>query len=144
MAGEAEAEDGARAGEDQAFREQLAHDAGAACAESAAHGELLGAGGGAGQQQVGEIDAGDEQNDADRGPENDERTAQLAADVVLERHGDDTAILGVVAAGLRDICCSSTCGARRQRHRRCAWASVTPGLRRPMKVMMLPQSRGGP
>ena len=66
--GEHEAEEGSGAGEDEAFGEELADDAAAAGAESAAHGELLGARGGAGEQEVGEIDAGDEQDGADGGP----------------------------------------------------------------------------
>jgi GNAT superfamily N-acetyltransferase len=70
-------QDGSRAGEDEAFGEQLAHDAGAAGAESGAHGELLGAGGGAGEKQVGEVDAGDEQDAADSGPEDDSERRSL-------------------------------------------------------------------
>ena len=102
-----------RRGEDEAFGEELADDAGTAGAESAAHGELLGAGGGASEQQVGEVDAGDEQDRADGGPKDDERAAKLAADVVLERHGDDAAFdhcSRIGAAGLWDVCCSSTVG----------------------------------
>ena len=63
-------------------------DAAAAGAECAAHGELFGAGGGARKQQVGEIDAGDQQNHADGGPENNERAVKPAGDIVLERNGD--------------------------------------------------------
>src|SRR5580658_10226269 len=47
---EQQAEDGAGAGEDEALGEQLTHDTAAACAESAAHGELLAARGGASQK----------------------------------------------------------------------------------------------
>src|ERR1700761_1850448 len=82
--GEAETEDGTCTGEDKAFEEELADDAGTAGAESTADGELFGAGGGAREQQVGEIDACDEQDGSDGAPEDDKRAAEAAADVVLE------------------------------------------------------------
>ena len=144
--GEQEAEDCACAGEDQAFSEQLAHDASAAGAESAAHGEFLGAGGGAGEQQVGEIDAGDEQDGADGGPEDDQRPAQFAADVVLERDGNDAAfdsMLGIEPQDCGYLLFQHMEGATRSASSR-ACAREMPGLRRPIMVMMLPQSRGGP
>jgi hypothetical protein len=45
----------------------LTEDTSAACAKSAAHREFLSAGGSTGQEQVGEIHGGDEQNRGDRG-----------------------------------------------------------------------------
>ena len=101
--GEGKAEGCARDRQDKALGKELAHDAETACAESTSHGELLGAGGGAGQQQVGEIHAGYEQDGADRGPEHNERTPQLAADVILERNWNHAAfavVSGIVATGL--------------------------------------------
>ena len=55
-------------GEQEALGEQLTDDALAACAESLANGEFASAGGGAGQQQIGDVGAGDEQNQRRRPP----------------------------------------------------------------------------
>ena len=63
--GEGDAECAADEREHKAFCQKLADDARAACAEGLADGELAGAGGGAGEQQVGDVGAGDEQHDAD-------------------------------------------------------------------------------
>ncbi len=82
--GETEAEDGSGGGEDEGFREELADDAAACGSECGAHGELLGAGGGAGEQEVREVDADDEKDESDGSPEDDERAAETAGDVVLE------------------------------------------------------------
>ena len=116
--GEQQTENGAGAGEDEAFSQQLANDAGAAGAESAAHSELLGARGRTGEQQVGQVDAGDEQDGADGAPEHDEGTAQFTADVILEWNGDDG--IFVAAAGLWIFVVPAHVG----RGRRC----VLPGL----------------
>ncbi len=64
-------------GEDEALGEHLADERRAAGTQGGAHGELFAAGGGAGEQQVGEVDADDEQDEADRAPEHDERAAEL-------------------------------------------------------------------
>ena len=73
-------------------------------AESPANGEFLAAGGGAGEQQTREIDAGDEQNHAHGRPENGERAAQTSVNVVLERAETYSPnILGVHAAGGGDV-----------------------------------------
>ena len=63
-----QSEDRARAGEHQALHEQLAHDAAAARAERATDGKLFGARGGASQQQIREVHAGDQQNHAHCAP----------------------------------------------------------------------------
>ena len=70
--------------EHQALGEQLTDQSETPRSQSTAHGELLAARGGASQQQVGEIRAGDQQNETDSTPQHDEGTAQLAADVFLE------------------------------------------------------------
>ena len=82
--GKAEAEDGSGGGEDEGFREELANDAAACGSECGAHGELLGAGGSTGEEEVREVDADDEKNESDGSPENDERAAETAGDEVLE------------------------------------------------------------
>ncbi len=74
---QSQSEGRARAGEHEAFHEQLAHDAAAACPQCATDGKLLGAGGGASQQQVREVHAGDQQNRAHRATR-----AQSASDAV--------------------------------------------------------------
>ncbi len=63
-----QSEDRARAGEHEAFHQQLPHDAAAACPERATHGKLLGARDGASQKQVREVHAGDQQNRAHCAP----------------------------------------------------------------------------
>src|SRR5579862_1203478 len=73
--GEGESDGRACAGENQAFHEQLADDAGAVSAKSATQGEFFGAGGGASEEQVGEIDAGDEEDGANRSPERNQGAA---------------------------------------------------------------------
>ena len=82
--GEAEAEDGSSGGEDEGFSEELADDAAACGSECGSHGELLGARGCAGEEEVREVDADDEKDESDRSPEDDERTAKAAGDEVLE------------------------------------------------------------
>ena len=54
-------------GEQKAFGEELAEQAGAAGAEGNADGDFAMAGGSAGEQKVADVDAGDEQNHADDG-----------------------------------------------------------------------------
>ncbi len=71
-------------GEDEGFGEELANDAAACGSECGAHGELLGAGGCAGEQKVREVDADDEEDESDGAPEDDERAAKTSGDVLLE------------------------------------------------------------
>ena len=61
--GEHKAEDGAQDGEQQHFTQQLRDDGAARCAEREAEGDLALAVGSAGEQQRGDIDAGDEQQE---------------------------------------------------------------------------------
>src|SRR6266851_3833198 len=82
--GATEAEDGSGSGEDEGFSEELADDAAACGSECGAHGELLGARGCAGEQEVREVDADDEKDESDGSPEDDERAAETAGDKVLE------------------------------------------------------------
>ncbi len=83
-----EAERRAHTGQDQALCDQLANNAAPACAEGTAHGEFSRARGGASQQQVREIHAGDKQNHADCEPENNKGAAETPAHVILQRHGN--------------------------------------------------------
>ena len=64
----------------RAFGEQLAHEARAARAERRAHRDLAVAGGGAGEQQIRHVDAGDQQQQADRAEQarRPDRRSQLA------------------------------------------------------------------
>src|SRR5882724_10040450 len=80
----AETEDGSRGGEDEGFREELADDAAACGSECGAHGELLGARGGTGEQEVREVDADDEKDESDGSPKNDQGAAETAGDEVFE------------------------------------------------------------
>ena len=72
-----------------------------------------------------------------------QRTPQLAADVILQRDRNHR-VLVVLAAAVRMLVVPAHVLRRLPwRHLR-AWPSVTPGFMRPIMVMMLPQSRGGP
>ena len=66
-----EAENSAGKRQKQAFGEQFAHDARAGGAESGADGEFAGAARGTRQQQVGDVGAGDQQDEADGADEQD-------------------------------------------------------------------------
>ncbi len=81
---ENKAEQRSGSGENGAFHEELADDARTAGAEGGTGGEFLGARGGAGEEKIGEIDADDEKNESDGGPENDERRAEFSANVVAQ------------------------------------------------------------
>ena len=68
----------------QALREQLTHQPSAACAQSAAHGKFLAARRRPRQQQIREIYADDQQNQAHRAPQYHERPPQFTAYVFLQ------------------------------------------------------------
>src|ERR1700751_4038996 len=97
--GKREAEERTDSGAQQAFGKQLADDAAATGAECAAECELLAARGSTCEQKVREIDADDEQDESDGGPEDDKRTMELAANVLLERCG----VSGVALAVFRMV-----------------------------------------
>ena len=78
--GQRDAERAAGEGENKAFGEQLANDAGASRSESLADGEFAGARGGAGEQQVGDVGAGDEQYQCHDRHEDLEWLGELRAD----------------------------------------------------------------
>ena len=81
---EADADDGRDEGEDDAFGQELPGDPRPARAEGCPHGELAGARGPACQQQVGDVAAGDEQDEAD-GAEKREHAPRVVADEIVER-----------------------------------------------------------
>jgi hypothetical protein len=76
-------------GEEDALGEELPDDAAAARAEGDADGDLAPARGGAREQQVGDVGAGDEQHAADGSEEDVDRRAHVADDLVAERDQDD-------------------------------------------------------
>ena len=87
---EQDAEGASDEGEDEGVSKSGADEAIAASAEGSADGEFALAGDGAGELQVGEIDAADEQNGADGGKEEPERGADVSRDVDDEgndKHG---------------------------------------------------------
>jgi hypothetical protein len=68
--------------------------------QCATQGELFTARGGAGQQQVRQIHADDEQYQAHRAPQHDQRAAQFSADVVLQLgHGSRVIVIPVLVCG---------------------------------------------
>ena len=71
--GEEDADRAAGQGEDQAFGNQLAHQQEAAGAHSQADRDLLLPADGAGEKEVGDVGAGDEQQQADDSEKDEER-----------------------------------------------------------------------
>ena len=95
-----EAEDAAGEGEHEALGEQLANDAGATSAHGGADGELALAAGGTDQEQVGDIGAGDEQNEADGSEQNQQRGASAGNDGVAQRlHAEAGLGIGIGSSG---------------------------------------------
>ena len=74
----ADAERAADEGEDQALGEELPDEARATRPERLANGELAGTRGGAGEQKIGDVGAGDEQDQRDDGHEDLQRLRELA------------------------------------------------------------------
>jgi hypothetical protein len=81
---EDEAEDAAGDGEDDAFGEELADDAGAAGAHGGTDGEFTLAAGGPDEQEIGDVGAGDEQDEADGSEQDKERGARVGDDGVAQ------------------------------------------------------------
>ena len=73
------AQDGARAGDDQSFDEQLAHDAPAAGADRRADSKLVLARATTGEQKDGAVGAADDEQKDDTGQQKRERTPQIPA-----------------------------------------------------------------
>ena len=95
---------GGSTGESQqnAFGEQLTEQAHARSAEGGAQRDLLDAPGGASQHQVGDIGAGDQQNEADGAEQNPERPLHAADHLVAQRphhHADALCVVLRVLAG---------------------------------------------
>ena len=106
---EQHAQDAPGDGEQDAFGEELADDAGAAGSQGGADGKLALAAGGAHQQQVGHVGAGDQQHQADGAQQHEQRFAGVADDRVAQRRsrrilvgsvGKVTAVLGPAATSI--------------------------------------------
>ena len=82
---DAQPRDAAGGREHQAFGQHLAHQAAALGAERGAQADLALARRAARQQQVGDVDAGDEQHQRDRADQREQRRAQLADQLFLQR-----------------------------------------------------------
>ena len=97
--GERQAGGGADAGEHQALGQQLAHDPGRPRAERGAHRHLALARFRAREQQVGDVGAGDQQQEADRAEEQPDRAAHGADDFLAQRqhHGVELHLRGIEA-----------------------------------------------
>src|SRR3984893_3527872 len=81
-----QADGAARNTEHHAFGEKLTNYARRTGPECGANGEFAGAAGGAREQEVGHVSAGDQQNESDRAEEHEQNAAHIADDVGLERH----------------------------------------------------------
>jgi hypothetical protein len=85
--GEQQADRGAAQRQQDAFRQQLAHDASAVGAQRGANGELTPSSRGARQQQIGDVGAGDDQHEPDRAHQQQQRGSNVPHHVVF--HGDE-------------------------------------------------------
>ncbi len=97
-------DDQARAGPESTqhgrLREELAHEAAAARAHRRAHGELPLARRGARQQQVRDVRAGDQQDEAHRAEQDEERRAHLSDHGLVQRaHGEAHALVRIGIGG---------------------------------------------
>ncbi len=90
--GEQQAEDAAGDGEDERFREVFADETPAAAAERSADGEIFLPCGGAGDEQVGDVEAGDEQDADGSGEQCVERRFEVFDRGVEERAADGAAV----------------------------------------------------
>ena len=97
---EDEAEDAAGQREDDAFGQQLTDDARAARAHGGANGEFTLAAGCAHEQKVGDVGAGDEENEADRAEQDEEGLTSAGDDGVAQRL-DAEAVFGVHILGMK-------------------------------------------
>ena len=89
--------------EQDTFGEQLPNEPGAARAERSANGEFAMSRGGAGEEQIGDVGAGNEQDAADGAKQRVEDGAHIAHRIVEDRrHGDAPAFVrvGVLAGEL--------------------------------------------
>ena len=72
-------------GEDQRLDDQLLEHAAAASAEGGADGDFLPPGQGAGEQQISDVRAGDQEDECNRGQQDDERHPDVADQHLLKR-----------------------------------------------------------
>ncbi len=79
-----QAQHGARARKDEALCQQLAHESATPSAQGRAHGKFLAARNPSRQQQIGKIHAHDEENQAHRAPQRNQRLPQFSAHVVFQ------------------------------------------------------------
>ena len=101
LRGDDDAEDAAGEGEQEALRQQLAHETAPIRAERRADGHLARAAGGVRQHEIGDVDARDEQDAPDRDDERDERRSRVADVVVEHRHRVHAG--AVIGAGMLDL-----------------------------------------
>jgi len=128
----ANAADGGRGGDDaeraandtvaETLGDEQRDDAAAGGAECLSDGELAGARGAADEEEVGDVDAGDEEDEARGGEEEQQRGAESEREIVSE--GEDTAVQPAMSAFSFAICTSVSSRSR------LAAARVTPGFSR--------------
>jgi len=119
---QAQSEQRAGSGKDETFSEQLADNA-CALAPSALRIANSASCGGARQHEVGEIDAGDQQDSAHGAPQHHKRAAQPSADVVLQWHRHHVALVVVAGLGILQVPAHDRRGRLRIANRLC---SLTP------------------
>ncbi len=84
-----EAEGCGERGENEALYQELADEAETRGPECSAQRRFVAAGDGAGELEVGDVSAGNEEHGGDAGEQDEERLAAVSADVALQRLDDD-------------------------------------------------------
>ena len=94
---EADADDGGGDSEDQCFGQELTRDAAASGADRQAHRQLAPARGGAGQLQIGHIQARNDQEQHGSAKQDPQRRSRRRRELFAQRHGDRVRHPGLVA-----------------------------------------------
>ena len=113
--GDENAERGSGNAEDQALRKQSAAQGAGAGAESGANAELAFAADGAGENEIGDVGAGDDEDEPGRGEQHEENVARAGSDLIAEELGVN-AVVALWRNRLRDGLSSSwrrRCAVRR-------------------------------
>ncbi len=118
---ESNAEDASHGGEDDAFGEELAHDARAARSEGEAKSHLLLTSSGASEHEAGDIGAGNKQDDADGAHQDIEGIGEACPRADEPGLRVDESDLGIIS-GLGKRSCGSLSRGRRGRRLRCVCA----------------------
>ncbi len=101
--GQRQAQRASREREQDAFGKQLAEDSSRACAKRSANRELAGAARGARQQKIGDVHAGDQEHESNRGEKHQQNRLDVAEHVLPERNQARADAFVVVGKSRRQV-----------------------------------------